>query len=218
MEWVAIPFSRGPSRPRDWIWISSIANTFSTVWATRKAIHILMVSYSAGIFSTLLYLYKYIHSTLYESESCLLVSDSLRPHGLCLWNSSGQNPGVDNHFLLQGIFPTQGLNQVSCIAGRCFTSWTTREAQEYRVGSLSLLQQIFSTQELNWDLLHCRQTLYQLSYQGSPRILEWVAYPFCNRSSQPRNWTRISCIAGRFFTSWATREAPVFYIPIVYLY
>ena len=35
------------------------------------------------------------------------------------------------------------------------------------VGSLSLLQQIFPTQELNWGLLHCRQILYQLSYQGS---------------------------------------------------
>ena len=36
------------------------------------------------------------------------------------------------------------------------------------VGSLSLLQQIFLTQESNWGLLHCRQILYQLSYQGSP--------------------------------------------------
>ena len=36
------------------------------------------------------------------------------------------------------------------------------------VGSLSLLQRIFLTQELNWGLLHCRWILYQLSYQGSP--------------------------------------------------
>ena len=35
------------------------------------------------------------------------------------------------------------------------------------VGSLSLLQQIFLTKELNWGLLHCRQILYQLSYEGS---------------------------------------------------
>ena len=39
------------------------------------------------------------------------------------------------------------------------------------------------------------------------RILEWVAVPFCRGSSQPRNWTQISRIAGGFFTSWATREA-----------
>ena len=36
------------------------------------------------------------------------------------------------------------------------------------VGSLSHLQQIFPTQELNWVLLHCRWILYQLSYQGNP--------------------------------------------------
>ena len=36
------------------------------------------------------------------------------------------------------------------------------------VGSLSLLQGNFLTQELNWGLLHCRRILYQLSYQGSP--------------------------------------------------
>ena len=43
--------------------------------------------------------------------------------------------------------------------------------------------------------------------QGKPRILEWVAYPFSRGSSQPRGWTGVSCIAGEFFTSWATREA-----------
>ena len=51
------------------------------------------------------------------------------------------------------------------------------------VGSLSLLQWIFLTQELNWDLLHCRRILYQLSHKGSPRMLEWVAYPFSSGSS-----------------------------------
>ena len=39
------------------------------------------------------------------------------------------------------------------------------------------------------------------------RILEWVAVPFSKGSSQPRDWTWVSSIAGRFFTSWATREA-----------
>ena len=37
------------------------------------------------------------------------------------------------------------------------------------VGSLSLLQRIFPTQKSNQDLLHCRQILYLLSYQGSPK-------------------------------------------------
>ena len=39
------------------------------------------------------------------------------------------------------------------------------------------------------------------------RILEWVAFPFSRGSSQPRDWTRVSCIAGGFFTNWATRDA-----------
>ena len=43
------------------------------------------------------------------------------------------------------------------------------KSKNTRLSSLSLLQGIFPTQELNWGLLHCRQILYQLSYQGSPK-------------------------------------------------
>ena len=65
-----------------------------------------------------------------ESESCSVVSDSLRAHGLCSqWNPLSQNTGL---------------------------------------GSLSVLQGIFPTQELNLGLLHCGWNLYHLSYQGSP--------------------------------------------------
>ena len=42
------------------------------------------------------------------------------------------------------------------------------------------------------------------------RMLEWVAVPFCRGSSRPRDWTRACCIAGRFFTIRATREAQCF--------
>ena len=100
---------------------------------------------------------------------------------LCPWNSPCQNTGVGSCFLLQGIFPTQGLNP---------------------------------------GLLHFRLILHCLSHKGSPRILEWVAYPLSSRSSWPRNWTRVSCIAGRFFISWATREAHIIgihYILIFYI-
>ena len=44
------------------------------------------------------------------SESCSIVSDSLRPMDYSPWNSPGQNTGVGSHSFLQGIFPTQGLN------------------------------------------------------------------------------------------------------------
>ena len=49
--------------------------------------------------------------------------------------------------------------------------------QNTGVGSLYLLQGIFPIQRLNPGLPHCRQILYQLSHKGSPRILEWLAYP-----------------------------------------
>ena len=39
------------------------------------------------------------------------------------------------------------------------------------------------------------------------RILEWEAFPFSRGSSQPKDRTHVSHIAGGFFTSWATREA-----------
>ena len=76
-----------------------------------------------------------------------------------------------------------------------------------RVGCHVLLQGIFPTQGSNPGVLHCRWILYSLSHQESPRILKWIAYPFSSRSSRHRNWTGVSCIAGRFFTSWAIRKA-----------
>ena len=109
------------------------------------------------------------------------------------------------------------ISCISCITGRFFTCWTTGEApwiyspwnspdQNTGVGSLSLLQGIFPTQGSNPGLSHCRWILYQLSHKGSPRILEWVAYPFSRGSFWPRNWTGVSCIACGFFTNWAIRE------------
>ena len=87
----------------------------------------------------------------------------------------------------------------------CNSPWNS-PGQNTEVGSFFLLQEIFPTQGSNPSLPHCRKILYQLSHLESPRILEWVAYPFFSGSSQARNWTRVSWIAGRFFTSWATRE------------
>ena len=78
--------------------------------------------------------------------------------------------------------------------------------QNNGVGTLSLLHGIFPAQGLNPGFPHCKRILYQLSHKGSPRMLEWVAYPFSSGSSEPRNQTRVSCIAGRFFTNWATRK------------
>ena len=102
------------------------------------------------------------------------------------------------------------------------TSWTDctvhgiLQAQNTGVGNLSLLQGIFPTQGLNPGLLHYRLILYQLSHKRSPRIIEWVSYPFSRGSSPSRNRTGVSYTAGRFFTNWAIWEALILvkYMPI----
>ena len=87
-----------------------------------------------------------------------------------------------------------------------YSPWSS-PGQSTGVSSLSLLQGIFPTQGSNPGFPHCRWILYQLSHKGSPRILYWVAYPFSSGFSWHRNRTRVSCIAGRFFTNWNIREA-----------
>ena len=115
---------------------------------------------------------------LSESESHSVESDSLWPHGLhSPWNSPGQNTGVGSLSFSRGSSQPRDPNPG-----------------------------IFPTQGSNPGLPHCRWILYQLSHKGSPIILEWIAYPFSSGSSWPRNWTRVSCTAGRFFTNWAIRE------------
>ena len=87
-----------------------------------------------------------------------------------------------------------------------YSPWNSA-GQNTGVGSHSLLQGIFPIQGSNPGLPHCRRIVYQPSHKGSPRILEWVAYPFSSRSSWPRNPSSVSCTAGGFLTNWAVREA-----------
>ena len=91
----------------------------------------------------------------------------------------------DSHSVLSNSLLHYGL----------YSPWNS-PGQNTGMGSLSLLQGIFPMQGSNPGLPHCRQILYQLSHRGSPRILEWVAYPFSRGSSRPGNRTRISSIAG----------------------
>ena len=123
LEWVAIPFYRGSSLPRDWTRVSHIAGKFFTAWATRE---ILTYNYN------LLILFRRLSSVQFSRS---VLPDSLWPQGLkparliCPWNSPGKNSRLGSHSLLHEIFPTQGSNPC---------------------------------------LLHCRQVLYHPSHQGSP--------------------------------------------------
>ena len=66
-----------------------------------------------------------------------------------------------------------------------YSPWNS-PGQNTGVDSSSLLQWIFPNQGSNPGLPHCRWILDQLSQEGSPRILEWVAYPFSSGSTWPR--------------------------------
>ena len=89
----------------------------------------------------------------------------------------------------RGSSQPRDRTQVSRIAGRFFTSWATREAQEYWSGEPIPLQWIFPIQEANWGLLHCRRILYQLSYQGS-HFNHYTIMLLCSVALDRKNSTR----------------------------
>ena len=113
-----------------------------------------------------------------ESESHSVMPNSLQLHGLyspC--NSPGQNTEVGSRSLLQDSWNSPGQDTGVGSCSLLQDSWNS-PGQDTGAGSQSLLQGIFPTQGLNPGPL-----LNQLSHQGSPKILEWVAYPFSSRSS-----------------------------------
>ena len=109
LDWVAIPFFRGSSQPRDQTQVSCIAGGFFTVWATRKA-----------------------QVKVKVAQSCPTLCDPIdyTVHGILQarileWVA----------FLFsRGSSQPRDQNQVSHIAGGFLTSWATREVQEYWSG------------------------------------------------------------------------------------
>ena len=75
----------------------------------------------------------------------------------------------------------------------------------------SLLDNSKPSKWVEWKSFSCVRLWEPMDYTVhgilQARILEWVAFPFSKGSSQPRDRTQVFCIAGGFFTSWATREA-----------
>ena len=104
--------------------------------------------------------------------NCSVMSGSLPPQGLYSpWNSPGQNTGVGSLSLLQGNLPNPGIEPRSpALQEDSLPAEPQGKPKNTGAGSLSLLQGIFPIQESNQGLLHSRQILYQLSYQGSPGL------------------------------------------------
>ena len=120
------------------------------------------------------------------------MSDSARPHRqqltrLCHpWDSPGKNSGVGCHCLLPRLYTTTELDPI-----------------EYLSVCVCLVTQWW----LFCEPMDC--SLPGSSVHGilQARLLEWVAVPVSRGSSQPRNRTQVSHIAGGSFTVWATKEA-----------
>ena len=94
---------------------------------------------------------------------------------------------------MQQGYGDQGINRRAWVP-------TLQYRQEVKVKSLSRVQLC--------DPMDCSQPGFSIHGIFQARVLEWVAISFSRGSSRPRDWTQVSCIAGRHFTIWATREVP----------
>ena len=107
--------------------------------------------------------------------------------------------------------------------------WVSCKFNEMKNVEASVLERAYSRSSINewvisfFSLLEdklrilCKPVDYTAHGILLARILEWVAYPFSRGSSQPRNQTAVSCIAGRFFINWAIKEAPLHSSGLLYI-
>ena len=114
---------------------------------------------------------------------------------LVLFVSLLNNTLLSTKYMYETVSESHSVVSVSLRCQGLYSPWNSL-GQNTEVGSPSLFQGIFPTQGSNPGLQHCRWILYHLSHKGSPRILEWVAYSLSSGSSQPRNQSGVSFIAG----------------------
>ena len=143
LEWIAISFSRRISR--DWTWVSCIAGRFFTTEPQGKPLKFI---WKWKVLSRLLTLCDPMDDTVHE----ILQTRTLEWVAFPFSRGSSQ---------------PRDQTQVSALQADSLPAEPPGEPENTGVGRLSLLQQIFLTQEPNRGLLHCRRILYQLNYQGS---------------------------------------------------
>ena len=151
-----------------------------------------------------------------KSESHSVMFDSLWSHGLytvrllCAWNSPGKGTGVNCHFLLKVIVPTQELNlgplhcrQVLYHLSHQRSSLESKGIIDFFLCWFVMWVWVFSCSVVSSSLrpygLQPTRLLYHWILQA--RILEWVVIIFSRGSSPFMDWTCVSWIAGRFFTA-----------------
>ena len=121
-----------------------------------------------------------------ETKFCQGVKGAeLQSDEKCLAFVQVVSPSVLTYLLLKSYFLV-----FMCSLTVCFLSKNSQSSSESK--SRSVMPDSLWPHGLYWIL--------------QARILEWVAFPFSRRFSQPRDWTQVSHTAGGFFTCWATRE------------
>ena len=101
------------------------------------------------------------------------------------------------------------ISCVSCIAGGFFIIEPLEKPGTSSFKCTNPIHEKHEVKVAQLCLTLCDLMDYAVHGILQARILEWVAFPFSRGSSQPRDWTQVSCIAGRFFTNWAISEAPI---------
>ena len=98
LELVAIPFSGGPSWPRDQTWISCFAGRFFTIWATREALNLIILMFNITPYKVLCYVLS-----SFSRVQLFLTLRTIAHQLFCPWDSPGKDTGVGCHAFLQGI-------------------------------------------------------------------------------------------------------------------
>ena len=83
----------------------------------------------------------------------------------------------------------------------------TRPGLVLKTPGMPMWSEVSQSCPILWDPMDCSPPGSSVHGIFQARVLEWVAISFSRGSSQPRDWTRVSCTAGRHFTVCATREA-----------
>ena len=176
LEWVAVPFSRGSSQPRDRTQVSHIAGGFLPAEPPGKpkntevgSLCLLPTQESnQGLLHCRQILYYFNHEVspvscvqLFATPGTVQSMEFSRQEYWSGWPFPSSrdlpNPGIE---------PRSTTLQVDSLPAE-----PQEKPKNTAASSISLLQRIFPTQESNWDLLYCGKILYQLSFQGSHQEL-----------------------------------------------
>ena len=150
-------------------------------------------------------------TTLVERKVCLILNDSNHSKGE--GRTPVQRPTVPTDNQWARAFPGKGRRLHAETHSQLWQPSSHRSLVIWAASSWLLWKKVEVLMAQScptlWYPMGCSLPFSSVHEVLQARILEWVAIPFFRVSSPPRGQTQVSCIAGRFFTIWATKEAPL---------